>query len=788
MDGPKRLKNMKDCRYCSRIPKHVNDGAWGPISCVQTKDEECDGDCSIALFWPPHHQPPPPDHNIIFKAQRLSRLSLLIPPSPTPSTHPTMAEEAAAVAGRQEPEQEELTFLPILNWIVFFFVMQNVVGSVMTKFMPPENTDVPKAPSSISSNNIVDGNDIAVDITDRKKGKPIGAATDNVWNNNAKLMKPACLWQQGTVMDLDVLITDSPNAPHGWPSLTTPIDDDLAKDTPSKKGGTILASWQQEELVLGGVSDGPAISGIMSFIKSNANQDMNHRNTTLTIPISRTIANNETRIYAFVKLQRRRHFKDGSDSRSKDSRKTVKKDDILVKRMTLTRYKKRKKMRDVKSLLDSSTEKDSSTVVDASDSSVLTAASLNKTHDQILLYMKPSLTLQIVELGPIDFPTKESIPAQFSDHMDFYETEGPKQNLYYPILYSSEFWITSGSLKEVNGTLKESKLDVMFEPTPMWKWQMQSQTEESWRKQEAFTGEEDQGNDMLRNMLLETNPWLLVITAVVSALHTVFDVLAFKNDISFFKKKKSMEGLSLRSMIVNAGFSLIILLYLADNETSYMILMSNGVGLAIELWKISKALTVSFEDGKIKWVEAKSYSKSKTKEYDETATSHLLFVTMPLVAGYGTYSLFYQKHKGWYSWILNTLVGFIYMFGFVMMTPQLFINYKLQSVAHLNWRTMSYKSINTFIDDLFAFVIKMPIMHRLACLRDDLIFFIYLFQRYKYRTDYTRVNEFGQCAQPTAEMLAEMEQEVASVADADQTGQPGNVTVRKRRGARDKKD
>merc|ERR1712194_448943 len=57
------------------------------------------------------------------------------------------------------------------------------------------------------------------------------------------------------------------------------------------------------------------------------------------------------------------------------------------------------------------------------------------------------------------------------------------------------------------------------------------------------------------------------------------------------------------------------------------------------------------------------------------------------------------------------------------MTPQLFINYKLQSVAHLNWRTMSYKSINTFIDDLFAFVIKMPIMHRLACLRDDTIFF-----------------------------------------------------------------
>ena len=307
----------------------------------------------------------------------------------------------------------------------------------------------------------------------------------------------------------------------------------------------------------------------------------------------------------------------------------------------------------------------------------------------------------------------------------------------------------------------------------MWKWQLQSQTEENWRKQEAFTGEEDQGNDILRNMLLETNPYLLVVTAIVSLLHTVFDILAFKNDISFFKNKKSMEGLSLRSMIVNAGFSFIILLYLADNDTSFMVLASNGVGLAIDVWKISKAITLKFEGGKIEWVEVQSYKTSKTKEYDEIATSHLLFVTMPLVAGYGMYSLFYQQHRGWYSWILNTLVGFIYMFGFVMMTPQLFINYKLQSVAHLNWRTMTYKSINTFIDDLFAFVIKMPIMHRLACLRDDLIFFIYLFQRFKYKTDYSRVNEFGQCIQPTEDMMAEQAEglppgtnEIAEIATA----------------------
>ena len=57
---------------------------------------------------------------------------------------------------------------------------------------------------------------------------------------------------------------------------------------------------------------------------------------------------------------------------------------------------------------------------------------------------------------------------------------------------------------------------------------------------------------------------------------------------------------------------------------------------------------------------------------------------------------------------------------------------------------MTYKFLNTFIDDLFAFTIKMPTLHRLATLRDDVIFFVYLYQSYAYKVDYTRINEFGQ--------------------------------------------
>jgi len=161
------------------------------------------------------------------------------------------------------------------------------------------------------------------------------------------------------------------------------------------------------------------------------------------------------------------------------------------------------------------------------------------------------------------------------------------------------------------------------------------------------------------------------------------------------------------------------------------------------------------------------------------------------MSGYAMYSLTQLKHKSWYSWILNSLVGFIYMFGFVMMTPQLFINYKLKSVAHMNWRTLTYKTLGTFVDDLFAFVIKMPVMHRLSCFRDDIIFFIFLYQKWIYRVDYTRVNEFGQCEEPTKDMLEEQKQqkqqkeEVAAIEEVGAIEETAEDGIR-RRGARDK--
>jgi hypothetical protein len=182
-----------------------------------------------------------------------------------------------------------------------------------------------------------------------------------------------------------------------------------------------------------------------------------------------------------------------------------------------------------------------------------------------------------------------------------------------------------------------------------------------------------------------------------------------------------------------------------------MVKISVFVGLLIDLWKIPKAMNVKFnyEDRymgiipKVIVIHKSSYVETNTNDYDKLAFKYLSWILFPLVIGYAIYSVFYLEHKGWYSFILSTLYGFILTFGFIMMTPQLFINYKLKSVAHLPWRMMTYKALNTFIDDIFAFVIQMPTLYRLGCFRDDIIFFIYLYQKWIYPVDKKRANEFG---------------------------------------------
>jgi hypothetical protein len=364
-------------------------------------------------------------------------------------------------------------------------------------------------------------------------------------------------------------------------------------------------------------------------------------------------------------------------------------------------------------------------------------------------YFKPNLTINLVD----DFTRypKVGAPPPIAEHLSyFYErsSDGFLQPTgYYPTVFFNEFWLLRDKLIALNETVEKLEVNFEFGPISLTRWQLYLQIDQSFQIHKSYGSMMDGEADELKRVFLEGNPYLLGLTMCVSLLHTVFDFLAFKNDIQFWNKNKSMEGLSARSVVINFVCQLIVFLYLLDNETSWMIILSAGMGCCIEFWKIGKAMHVEIDRSRgyplLKFSDRQSYAGNKTKEYDALAMKYLSYVLYPLVAGFAIYSLMYDRHKSWYSWILGSLTSCVYTFGFIMMCPQLFINYKLKSVAHMPWRQMTYKFLNTIIDDLFAFVIKMPLLHRLSVFRDDIVFLVYLYQRWKYPVDKKRVNEFG---------------------------------------------
>ncbi|KAK7954476.1 Cleft lip and palate transmembrane protein 1-like protein [Apiospora saccharicola] len=384
----------------------------------------------------------------------------------------------------------------------------------------------------------------------------------------------------------------------------------------------------------------------------------------------------------------------------------------------------------------------------------------------IASYYHPNASLSFIpDSGIINFPQSSVAVRQFLNLEPTGARDGTGQNgWYYPILFLNSFWQLKSHMTVLNETVKTLPIRIDLDNMRNWKFNLMASVELNAReqaRQAAFGtplpgGADGSEIEMIKEIFLDTNPWLLGITGVVSIFHMILEMLAFGSDIAHYRKKKDNVGISVRSILANVFMQAVIFLYLVDNSqnTSWMILGSQGIGILIEFWKITTVVNVrvrpaapgswfpyviNFEDK-----HKLSETEEKTKEYDEIAFKYMYMAGVPLLIAYAIYSLYYDTHKSWYSYIITSLVGSVYAYGFLMMIPSLYINYRLKSVAHMPGKAMMYKFLNTFIDDLFAFTIKMPFLHRMATFRDDIIFFIYIYQRWAYKIDYTRVNEFGQ--------------------------------------------
>jgi len=408
-------------------------------------------------------------------------------------------------------------------------------------------------------------------------------------------------------------------------------------------------------------------------------------------------------------------------------------------------------------------------------------------------YWKPEVSIKYVN-------DEQSYPAHLAGHSGMPLVQVGRNNpkhptgiAFTPALHVDEMGLTSEKYIPVNATVTSLPLHISFDRSDIEhhtrqttataggmspaRWRLLTHLSQAIEAQKQL-GFEQSDIDDLRRLIADTNVTLLMITMLASALHLLFEFLTFKSEVSFWKQNKDLTGLSVRSLFLDMIGQTIILFFLIEKDSSLLMTIPSAIGCLIALWKCRRAAGLQFvrvsaerKDRPVAWwnwiprligyelratrLETKvsegkdskeSTAESLTRltiESDRIATRTLGTVLLPLVLGYTLYSFVYEEHSSWYSWLITSASSAVYALGFVLMTPQLFLNWKLKSVAHLPWRVLVYKSLNTFIDDLFSFIIRMPTMARISCFRDDIVFFIYLYQRWLYPVDKSRPVEGG---------------------------------------------
>ncbi|MEQ2242926.1 hypothetical protein ILYODFUR_001817 [Ilyodon furcidens] len=328
--------------------------------------------------------------------------------------------------------------------------------------------------------------------------------------------------------------------------------------------------------------------------------------------------------------------------------------------------------------------------------------------------------------------SKAGLPSDVRRYMRVSQ-EG-RRMMYLPLLLVNELSCRVKDLMEVNSSSMQLPLTVSYEGISLTTFRFWIHLHDIVYSLRQF-GFTEENIDEIKETLIGSNLYLLVLTALVTSLQLICDFLALKNDISSWRKKKSMAGMSRKSVLWRCLGTLLIFLHLLE-ETSLLVLLPVGLGACVEVWKVFKVFKIQpskrFHTNKL------DEEERKTVEYDTQVSRYLSYLVYPLCISGAVFSLGYLRQKNYYSWLVNTLVTGVFALGFLFMAPQLFINHKLQSVSHLQGAVLMYRGVNTLISDLcscasfFSSSVPFTSSHQLSCFRDELVFLLYLYQRRHY--------------------------------------------------------
>ena len=407
-------------------------------------------------------------------------------------------------------------------------------------------------------------------------------------------------------------------------------------------------------------------------------------------------------------------------------------------------------------------------------------------------YFKPEVAVRLVAEDtkyPMDMASASGMEI-VQIRSNALKKQHPSGYAYLPPLHVDEMGLTSEKYIPLNETVSAVPLRITLSTRQMGsaaltpqRWRLLNHLSEALISQKESGLFEESDIDDVKRLIADTNVTLLGITMLASILHLLFEFLTFKSDVEFWKNNTDLTGLSVRVLFLDVLCQIVVLAYLFEMDSSILMTAPAAIGILIAMWKCHRGAGLKFAkrsksdsstsntNDKTPWynriiswtgfeIQATRMMRTKTKagnkeqnkkddlatltdEMDRLATRKLGVILIPLVVSYAFYTLIVDEYSGWYSWFITTSSSAVYALGFALMTPQLFLNYKLKSVAHLPWRVLCYKFLNTFIDDLFAFIIRMPTMARISCFRDDVVFIVYLIQRYIYPVDTSRPVEGG---------------------------------------------
>uniref|UniRef100_A0A8C7K2I8 Lipid scramblase CLPTM1L n=1 Tax=Oncorhynchus kisutch TaxID=8019 RepID=A0A8C7K2I8_ONCKI len=363
--------------------------------------------------------------------------------------------------------------------------------------------------------------------------------------------------------------------------------------------------------------------------------------------------------------------------------------------------------------------------------------------DRPISHWRSRLTLNMMSE---DFTfNRGTLPSDVRRYMRVFQDEN--RMVYLPLLHIDELSVRVKDMMEINGSTTKLPLTISYEGLSLRQFRLWIHMQDVMFSLKRF-GFTEVNIDEIKGVLVDNNLYLLALTTLVTAFHFIFEFLAFKNDISFWKKKKNMVGMSRKTVLWRCFSTIVILLKMLEERSSLLGLIPVGIGTTIEVWKVKQVSKIHsihsglfLETGCLQ-VGKFDESERKTIQHDTQAMKCLSYLVYPLSISGAIFSL-------WAISIIPTETGLppagIYAFGFLSMAPQLFINFKLKSVDHLQWNVLMYKAVNTFVNDAFACVFSTHPSHQLGCFRDEILFLLYLYQRRLYSTNKTRCREYGSC-------------------------------------------